>query len=80
MLFSLMISFFRNLIFGQLAVTDATRLLEAEATELIGLIVGVTALKEEDITIALERKNVRTDAIEEPTVVADDHGTTRETL
>ena len=45
----------------------------AEAALAIGLIVLVVALEPHDLAVALEREQVRGDAVEEPSVVAD-HG------
>jgi len=67
-------------IFCQLAIADATGLLETEALEFVGFVVGVAALEEEDVAIALEGEDVGADAVEEPAVVADDDGTAGEAL
>ena len=40
------------------------------------LIFGIAALEEEYLTVAFEGKNVGTDSVEEPAVVADNHSTT----
>ena len=61
-------------IFHQFPVSDALGLFESETLCFVSLIVGVRALEEEDLAIALKCKNVRADAVEEPAVMADDHG------
>ena len=42
---------------------------------LVDFVLRIAALEEEDLTIALEGKNVGTDSVKEPAVVADNHRT-----
>ena len=46
----------------------------AEPAHLVGLVVLEVALEPLDVAVALERQNVRGDAVEEPAIVADDDG------
>src|SRR5690242_19663014 len=61
---------------GELAVADLAGLGGggAEAALQVGLVVGVVALEPDDLAVALEGEHVRRDPVEEPAVVADDHG------
>lgn len=68
------------LFFHQLAIATLLDLGIAESSCLVDFIFRVTSLEEEDLAIALEGKDVGTDAVEEPTVVTDDHGTTGESF
>src|SRR5947209_7517969 len=52
----------------------------AEATQLVFLVVLEVALKPLDMAVALESEHVSGDAVEEPAVVADDHGAARKIL
>ena len=69
-----------KLVFHEFAVPNSLRFFEAEAFELVGFVVGVAALEVEDIAIAFVGEDVGADAVEEPTVVADDDGTAGEVL
>ena len=60
----------------QLTVTHPRRLFTPQAFQLIGFVVRIRALEEEHVRVALEGQDMGTDAVEEPAVVADDHGTT----
>src|SRR5262245_26197562 len=64
----------------QLAVLDAVRHegVLAEARLAVGLIALEVALEPGDLAVALEREDVRRDAIEEPPIVADHDGAARE--
>ena len=64
----------RTSVCHQLAVASLLYLLVAEAARLVNLVVGVAALEEEHLAVALEGKDVGADAVEEPAVVADYHG------
>ena len=70
----------KGLLFHQLAIATLLDFGIAKPSRLVDFIFRVTSLEEEDLTIALEGKDVGTDAVEEPTVVADDHGTAGESL
>src|SRR4051794_32770252 len=61
-------------------VGNAVRLvgIGAQALVPISLVVGEVALEPPHLAVALEREHVRRDAVEEPTVVADDHRATGE--
>src|SRR5262245_33151379 len=50
--------------------------LRTEPPTTIGFIVLVIALEPYDAAVTFESEHVRSDAIEEPSIVADDHGTT----
>src|SRR5688500_692229 len=60
----------------QLPELDAVRLIRvrAEPPLAIGFVVLVIALEPDDLAVALEREDVRGDAVEEPAVVADHDG------
>src|SRR5689334_4808154 len=64
----------------QRLVLDAMRLVGvgAEALAAVGLVVGEVALEPAHLGVALEREDVRGDAVEEPAVVADDDRAPRE--
>src|SRR2546423_631763 len=66
----------------QLPVLDAVRLRGgvAQSSALVLFVVGEVALEPDDATVALEGEDVRTDAVEEPAVVADDDGAASEVL
>ena len=66
----------------QRLVLDAVRLvgIGAEPAMAIRLVVGEVALEPLDVAVALEREDVRRDAIEEPAIVADHHRAARELL
>ena len=58
-----------GLIGDELAVTYALRLDIALSLPLVLLILGIGSLVEDHIGISLEGEDVRTDTVEEPTVV-----------
>src|SRR6185369_7057959 len=64
----------------ELLVLDPMGLLglDAEPLAAIGLVVLVIALEPHDAAVALEGEHVGRDAVEEPPVVADHHGTAAE--
>src|SRR5438477_5374424 len=66
----------------QLTVLDSVRLRGgvAQACALVFFVVGEVALEPKNFTVALKREDVRTDAVEEPAVVADDDGAACEIL
>ena len=68
--------FFESLFLHQLAVATLLDFCISKAACLVDFILRIAALEEEDLTIALEGKNVGTDSVEEPAVVADYHRTT----
>ena len=51
---------------------------DTEALVPVGLVVAEVALEPADLGVALEGEHVGGDAVEEPAVVADDHGAPRE--
>ena len=67
---------------SQLTVLDPMRLIgvRAQPAVPVGLVVLVVALEPDDLAVALEREDVRRDAVEEPAVVADDDGAAGEGL
>ena len=69
-----------NLFLHQLAIATFLDLCIAQAARLVDFVLRIAALEEEDLTIALEGKNVGTDSVEEPAVVADYHRTTGKCL
>ena len=71
---------FKFLFLHQLAIATLLDLCIAQAARLVDFVLRIAALEEEDLTIALEGKNVGTDTIEEPAVVADNHSTTGKCL
>ena len=60
----------------ELAVANALGFFKSKAFGLVHLIVSVRTFKEEYIAITLKGQYVRTNTVEEPTVVADNHRTT----
>ena len=72
--------FFESLFLHQLAVATLLDLCISKAARLVDFVLRIAALEEEDLTIALEGKNVGTDTVEEPAVVADNHSTTGKCL
>ena len=64
-----------NLFLHQLAIATFLDLCIAQAARLVDFVLRIAALEEEYLTIALEGKNVGTDSVEEPAVVADNHST-----
>src|SRR5689334_11877270 len=66
----------------QLAVARAVwaGCLFAKAPDLVFLVGFEVTLKPFDVTVALEREDVRGQAVEEEAIVADDHGTAGEVL
>src|SRR5437764_15437954 len=64
----------------QLPVLDPVRLLgvDAQALLALGLVHLVVALAPDRLAVALERQDVRRDAVQEPAVVADHHRTAAE--
>src|SRR5580692_2905548 len=66
----------RALAAGELAVRDAVRAgrLGAEALDLVLLVGLEVALEPEPVRAALPGQDVRRDTVEEPAVVARDHG------
>ena len=69
---------YKDLVFHQFAVAGALGILNAQSLALVGFIFGVAALEEEYLAVALVGEDVGTDAVEEPSVVADDNGATGE--
>ena len=65
---------------NQFAVTDTLGLLIARLFPLELFVFGVATLVEDHLRIAFEREDVRTDTIQEPTVVRNDHCTTGKVL
>ena len=59
---------------------DAVGGVVAEAFLAVLLVFGVAALEEVDLRVALEGEDMGADAVEEPAVVADDHGAAGEVL
>src|SRR5690348_11190705 len=61
-------------------VADAVRLIGVDAEPLLalGLVGLVVPLAPDDLALPLEREDVGHDAVEEPAVVADDHGAAAE--
>src|SRR5690606_25154341 len=60
----------------QRAVLDALRHdVAAQALLAVLLVIAETALEPVDLAVALEGEDVGADAVHEPAVVADDHGT-----
>ena len=57
-------------------VFDAVRLIRvnAQATLLVGFVVVIIAFEPFDMAVAFERQHVGGDAVQEPAVMADDHG------
>ena len=72
--------FFEALFLHQLAVATLLDFCIAQTARLVDFILRIAALEEEDLTIALEGKNVSTDSVEESAVVADYHSTTGKCL
>ena len=68
------------LIFHQLAVAALLYVLITKASCLVNLIIRVATLEEEHLAIALKGKDVRTDTVKEPTVVADHNSTAGKAL
>ena len=64
-----------SLFLHQLAIATLLDLCIAKTARLVNFILRIAALEEKDLTIALEGKNVGTDSVEEPAVVADNHST-----
>src|SRR5690606_23831555 len=64
----------------QRAVADPVRRVRvvAEPAAAVGEILGEVAFEPDDAAVALEREDVRRDAVEEPAVVRDDDGAARE--
>jgi len=60
----------------QLPVLNPMRLVGggAEALVAVGFVFGIVSLKPRDLAVAFEREDVRRDAIEEPTVMANHYG------
>ena len=69
-----------KLIFHQLAIPRLLRFLNTQTTHFVLLVVRIRTLETEYISVALECNDVGTDTVEEPTVVADYNGTSREVL
>src|SRR3954452_20536319 len=71
-----------GLVAAELAVRRPVRPggLDAQPLDLVLLVVGEVALEPEPLGVALVGEDVRRHAVEEPPVVADDHGTARELL
>ena len=67
-------------LFHQLPVLYSCRFLASEAFEFVFLIFRVGTFEEEHVGITLESKDVGADAVEEPTVVADNNGKSRPNL
>src|SRR5215218_8149651 len=65
-----------GLVAGELAVRRAVRAggLDAQPLDLVLLVVLEVALEPEPLRLALVGEDVRRHAVEEPPVVADDHG------
>src|SRR5580765_2627142 len=65
---------------GQFPVLDTVGLIggRAKASLPIGLVILVVPLEPHDLAVAFEGEHVRGDAVEEPAIVADDHGTAGE--
>ena len=59
----------------QLTIAAFLNFLIAEAAGLVYLIVGVAAFEVEHFAVAFKGKDVSTDAVEDPTVVADHYRT-----
>ena len=64
------------LVLHQLAITNTLRFFIAQTLQLVFFVFRVRTLEEEHFTVAFESKDVRTDTVEEPTVVANDYSTT----
>src|SRR5437870_2981389 len=66
----------------ELLILDPVRddRIRAEPAHLVLLVVLIVALEPLDMALALEGEDVRSDAIEEPAIVADDHGAAGEIL
>ena len=60
----------------EFAIAGAVRLGIAETLALVLFVFGIETFKEENFGVALKGQNVSTDAVEEPTVVRYDDGTT----
>ena len=52
----------------------------AEALVPVGFVLGIVPFEPDDLAVAFEREDVRGDAVEEPTVVANHHGAAGEIL
>ena len=63
------------LVFHQLAIAYALWFFVAQTLELVFFVFGIGSFEVEYFAIAFECKNMGTDTVEEPTVVADDYGT-----
>jgi len=61
-------------------VLEAFGLVRAQSLAAVLLVLGVGALEEIYLGVALECEDVGGDAVQEPAVVGDDHGTAREVL
>ena len=59
----------------QFAIAHSLGFFQSEALGFVGFVVGVGTFEEEDVAIAFEGEDVGADAVEEPAVVRDDHGT-----
>ena len=66
------------LVFHQFSVATLLYFFVSESACLVNLVVRVAALEEEHFAVALESKDVRTDTVEEPAVVADHYGASGE--
>src|SRR5947207_11357475 len=64
----------------QLLVPDPMRLVRVHALAALEIrrVLAVVPLEPDHLAVALERQDVGRDAVEEPAVVADDHGAARE--
>ena len=64
------------LVFHELSVSSFFDFLVAHSSGFVDFVVRIAAFEIEHFTIALEGKDMGTETVEEPTVVADDHGAT----
>ena len=64
----------------ELAIANALGFFKSKAFGLVHLIVSVRTFEEEYIAITLKGQYVRTNTVEEPTVVADNHSTACKSL
>ena len=72
---SLLVSRWGYLLFHQFSVASLLNLLVTKAACFIDFIIGETTLEEYYLTVTLKCKDMRTDTVKEPAVVADDYCT-----
>ena len=64
----------------EFAIANSLGFFDAQSLGFVHFVVAIAAFKEEHFAIAFEGEDVSADAVEEPTVVADYHGTSGKLL